>query len=213
MRDQERVYEESIEFGGRQFADSASDRGYDSAIGSTGEYEVSPSPGIYSASPAANSEGGSNQNSSNISGIYSASPEANSPNPNPVGIGDSTSNHNSPPQNYENPNVSAETSSHKRKHSDMELGPNKRLDFSDSSDDENNNGKGGPGGFSGGGPGGPGPSDGPSDGGPGGPGPSDGPASSLKTMVTEEQLGSPIDFVIELEENTCIYEDFYDDMF
>nr|ATQ37151.1 hypothetical protein [Colletotrichum lindemuthianum]ATQ37173.1 hypothetical protein [Colletotrichum lindemuthianum] len=109
-----------------------------------------------------------------------------------------------------NLNTSGDTSSSlnvqssplKRKHSDMELGPNKRLDFSDSSDDENNNGKGGPGGFSGGGPSGPGPSD----------GPSDGPASSLKTMVTEEQLGSPLDYVIELESTTCIHDDFYDDM-
>ena len=109
--------------------------------------------------------------------------------------------------------VEQQSSPLKRKHSNTELASNKRQDISDSDDDDNNNGKGGPGGFSGGGPG---PS---STGGSSGGGPS--ASSSAKTMLNEGGVEttptthlSPIDFVIDLETTTCIYEDlnFWDEI-
>lgn len=77
------------------------------------------------------------------------------------------------------------------------------------SQDDDNNGKGGPSGFSGG--------SGPSD--PSG-GSSSSGSNSLKSMSTEQLttntqlIGSPIDFVIELESTTSIFEviDFWDEM-
>lgn len=106
---------------------------------------------------------------------------------------------------YESDSYSPVVGDKKRKHSDSELPSNKRQDISYSDDDDNNNGKGGPGGFSGGGPG-PG-----GDGGGSGEGPS--ASSSTKTMLNEEVKTtpttnlSPIDFIIDLETTTCIYED------
>lgn len=110
--------------------------------------------------------------------------------------------------------VGPQSSPLKRKHSSTELPSNKRQDISDSDDDDDNGGKGGPSGFSGGG-------------GPSGPDGGGGPSSSnsLKTMVKEGELlsplesdtltrGTPIDFVIELESTTCIHDDlnFWDEI-
>ena len=110
--------------------------------------------------------------------------------------------------------VGPQSSPLKRKHSSTELPSNKRQDISDSDDDDDNGGKGGPSGFSGGG-------------GPSGPDGGGGPSSSnsLKTMVKEGELlsplesdtltrGTPLDFVIELESTTCIHDDlnFWDEI-
>jgi len=170
-----------------------------SSVASSSDLNPASSTNVPSGSSVASSstlnQGAATSNDSNYLGSSTVTSQ------NPSGVTDSAL------MNQSSLGVKEESSPLKRKHSNNDLGPNKRQDISDSEDDDNNNGKGGPGGFSAGG--------GPSGNG-GGPGPSSSSSgsSAAKTMVVEGEIqstlakGSPIDFVIELETTTCIYDEF-----